>query len=198
MTQASLFSREQRSLASSSSRCSRRRTASSYEISSSPSVEGAESTAGIGAAVEETVELAASGAGAGDGTTGVGGETGDFLAVAGEIVVRASPFVMSRIGLGLDAAVTAAAFAFAVFAVSVGQEESQLGCAWRSKDDRKRRTQGRCIDRELDGANSSTRPQVVLHRAETGTSVRLDCFAPPQVRGCSRRTMPVLRPFFHP
>lgn len=121
MTQASLFSNEQSSLASSNSRCSRRRTASSYEITSaSPLGAAADEVAGAsvtGAATSEPVATGADCGAAGAGTSAGGARFAESDPFAKD--VRASPLVMSRIGLGLLAAGGAAAIGGATLALAL-------------------------------------------------------------------------------
>lgn len=128
MTHASLFSNEHSSWASSSSRCSRRRTASSYEISSaSPlgaagdAVSGDSETgaATLGLAATEA-DWAAAGAGTSTGTRFAGPEP-----FAKD--VRARPFVMSRIGLGLLAVGGAAARGGATLALALADLAESAG-----------------------------------------------------------------------
>lgn len=106
MTHASLFSSEQSSWASSNSRCSRRRTASSYEMSSASTLGAAvDEVAGASLTGAATSELAATGAdcgAAGAGTSAGGARFAGLDPFAKD--VRARPLVMSRIGLGLLAA----------------------------------------------------------------------------------------------
>lgn len=151
---------------------SARRTASSYEMSSSSSVGAADVAArgagtGAGAGLDD-VEL-----GAGDAAPGVLLVGERLTGAAAEMLVRATPFVMSRMPDGLaaaGAAATAGAEALAALAESARaarrQDEPLTGQEVMGTS----RTERCLVDGELDGADSSASAEVVLRDGGRTTS----------------------------